>query len=233
MRRRASRAIRAPMMAANAIDDRWAPPASRDAFMPGYRNAARHTLDIDPSRVGLRSIGHMGYFKARATPLWASALDWLATSHPVPGDCRMNTHAALHRATGHRRASRASACPAGALSGRRHRHPGRLAALVAQLEVAMGCARRAPRAAFSRDRARSVRLRRQCDAGDVEILLARRRSPARRGSRRPPRFAARPRTRRRPLLRRRGGVAVRAAQPRSCCEPDAVRADGLRHARPR
>ncbi len=79
--------IRAPMMAANAIDDRWAPPASRDAFMPGYRNAARHTLDIDPSRVGLRSIGHMGYFKARATPLWASALDWLATSHPVSGDC--------------------------------------------------------------------------------------------------------------------------------------------------
>lgn len=70
--------IRAPVMAANSIDDRWAPPRSRDAFMPGYRNAARHTLDLEPSRVGLRSIGHMGYFKPRAKPLWKSALDWLA-----------------------------------------------------------------------------------------------------------------------------------------------------------
>jgi hypothetical protein len=47
--------------------------------MSGYRNAARHTLDLDPSLVGLRSIGHMGYFKPSATPLWESALDWLAT----------------------------------------------------------------------------------------------------------------------------------------------------------
>jgi predicted alpha/beta hydrolase len=71
--------VRAPMMAANSIDDRWAPPRSRDAFMAGYRNAARHTLDIDPSHVGLRAIGHMGYFKPDAMPLWEAALDWLAT----------------------------------------------------------------------------------------------------------------------------------------------------------
>ncbi len=71
--------IRAPLMAANAIDDRWAPPRSRDAFIAGYRNAARQTLDLDPSRVGLRSIGHMGYFKPGARALWESALEWLAT----------------------------------------------------------------------------------------------------------------------------------------------------------
>lgn len=70
--------IRAPMMAANSIDDGWAPPRARDAFMPGYRNAVRHTLDLDPSIVGLPSIGHMGYFKPSARPLWESALDWLA-----------------------------------------------------------------------------------------------------------------------------------------------------------
>jgi predicted alpha/beta hydrolase len=69
--------IRAPLMAANAIDDRWAPPKSRDAFIAGYRNAARQTLDIDPSRIGLRAIGHMGYFKPGAAPLWESALAWL------------------------------------------------------------------------------------------------------------------------------------------------------------
>lgn len=85
--------IRAPMMAANSIDDRWAPPSSRDAFMPGYRNAVRHTLDLDPLLVGLGSIGHMGYFKPSARLLWASALDWLAMRRMVsrapavaPGD---------------------------------------------------------------------------------------------------------------------------------------------------
>jgi len=70
--------IRAPLMAANSIDDRWAPPRSRDAFMAGYRNAVRHTLDLDPRLLGMRAIGHTGYFKPGATPLWRSALDWLA-----------------------------------------------------------------------------------------------------------------------------------------------------------
>ena len=69
--------VRTRMMAANATDDRWSPPASRDAFMTGYRNAARETLDIDPARVGLPAIGHMGYFRAGAVPLWDSALAWL------------------------------------------------------------------------------------------------------------------------------------------------------------
>lgn len=69
--------VRAPLMAANSIDDRWAPPQSRDAFMAGYRNAARHTLDLDPAHLGLRGIGHMGYFRPDAVPLWASALAWL------------------------------------------------------------------------------------------------------------------------------------------------------------
>lgn len=68
--------VRAPLMAANSIDDRWAPPRSRDAFIEGYRNAARQTLDIDPARFGLRGIGHMGYFKPGARPLWESALAW-------------------------------------------------------------------------------------------------------------------------------------------------------------
>jgi len=71
--------IRAPLMAANAIDDHWAPPRSRDAFIAGYRNAARHTLDLDPTAIGLRSIGHNGYFKPSARPLWESAFDWLAS----------------------------------------------------------------------------------------------------------------------------------------------------------
>jgi predicted alpha/beta hydrolase len=75
--------VRAPMMAANSIDDRWAPPQSRDAFMAGYRNATRHTLDIDPTRIGVRAIGHMGYFRPDAMPLWEAALAWL-DARPKP-----------------------------------------------------------------------------------------------------------------------------------------------------
>jgi predicted alpha/beta hydrolase len=71
--------VRAPLMAANSIDDRWSPPCSRDAFIVSYRNAARATLDIDPARLGLCTIGHMGYFRPDAAPLWESALAWLDT----------------------------------------------------------------------------------------------------------------------------------------------------------
>jgi predicted alpha/beta hydrolase len=69
--------LRAPLMAANSIDDRWSPPKSRDAFIVSYSAAARETLDIDPARSGLAAIGHMGYFRDGAAPLWASALEWL------------------------------------------------------------------------------------------------------------------------------------------------------------
>lgn len=68
--------VRTPLLAANAIDDRWSPPASRDAFIAGYRSAPRETLDLDPGRVGLSAIGHLGYFRAGAEPLWAAALSW-------------------------------------------------------------------------------------------------------------------------------------------------------------
>ena len=69
--------VRAPLMAANSTDDRWSPPASRDAFIAGYRNAARETADIEPARFGMKSIGHLGYFRPDAVRLWEYALAWL------------------------------------------------------------------------------------------------------------------------------------------------------------
>ena len=69
--------VRAPIMAANAIDDKWSPPRSRDAIMAGYRSAALQTRDIDPRELGLTEFGHMGYFRASAMPLWDAALRWL------------------------------------------------------------------------------------------------------------------------------------------------------------
>ena len=69
--------VRSPIMACNALDDLWARPSSRDAFMAGYRNAHWQTTDIDPRQAGMGPIGHMGYFKQQCAPLWQGALDWL------------------------------------------------------------------------------------------------------------------------------------------------------------
>ncbi len=69
-------AVHAPIVAANALDDAWATPASRDAFMAGYRHAPWRALDIDLRGAGIGAIGHMGYFRPQAAPLWAAALQW-------------------------------------------------------------------------------------------------------------------------------------------------------------
>jgi predicted alpha/beta hydrolase len=68
--------VKTPIIAANALDDAWAPPASRDAFMKGYTNAQWRGVDLDPRAEGLGPIGHMGYFRAQAKPLWDRVLDW-------------------------------------------------------------------------------------------------------------------------------------------------------------
>jgi len=67
--------VRTPIVAVNALDDLWAPPASRDAFMAGYSNAGWRALDVDPA-AGTGPIGHMGYFRPAAQSLWQGALDW-------------------------------------------------------------------------------------------------------------------------------------------------------------
>jgi predicted alpha/beta hydrolase len=68
--------ITTPMVAANASDDLWALPASRDAFFSGYSGTKWEGKTIHPSAIGLKAIGHMGYFKPQAKQLWSDALDW-------------------------------------------------------------------------------------------------------------------------------------------------------------
>ena len=69
--------VKTPIMAANAIDDLWAMPRSRDAFMSGYPKGTWQGVDINPADFGLKNIGHMGYFRRQALPLWRNVLDWL------------------------------------------------------------------------------------------------------------------------------------------------------------
>ncbi len=68
-------AVRMPCLFANAEDDLWALPRSREAFIQGYRNAPIERRDLPASRTA--PIGHMGYFRPSASTLWDDALDWL------------------------------------------------------------------------------------------------------------------------------------------------------------
>ena len=77
---------------------------SRDAFMPGYRNAARHTLDLDPLRRRTpvdRAHGLLQTERETAVGVGARlARDaphgFLAAGRSHLEICRMNTHTALH-----------------------------------------------------------------------------------------------------------------------------------------
>lgn len=72
-----------PIAAATALDDAWVTPRSRDAFMRAYRNAPCRLIDIDAGR-GRASIGHMGYFRPAAEPLWDGVLAWFEEQRARP-----------------------------------------------------------------------------------------------------------------------------------------------------
>ncbi|WP_373874511.1 hypothetical protein [Pseudomonas tohonis] len=78
--------VRTPCVFATSVDDPWAPPRSRDAFVKGYSNAPLTRRDLHPPQGG-EPIGHMGYFRAGSEPLWDDILKWLLAHAPqrLPG----------------------------------------------------------------------------------------------------------------------------------------------------
>lgn len=66
--------VKTPIYAVAAMDDDWALPRSRQAFMQHYRNAPMQFVDIKASELGLKAIGHMGYFRKGSEPIWQSML---------------------------------------------------------------------------------------------------------------------------------------------------------------
>lgn len=66
-----------PIRAVNSTDDKWASPASRDAFMQAYCNALVEPVTIDPRALGIGAVGHIGYFRPQAKELWSQTLAWL------------------------------------------------------------------------------------------------------------------------------------------------------------
>jgi len=62
--------IKTPIYAVAALDDDWALPNSRYAFMQHYKNAPMHFINISADEFGLKQIGHMGYFRQGSEPIW-------------------------------------------------------------------------------------------------------------------------------------------------------------------
>lgn len=75
-----------PMMFVNALDDLWALPASRNAFVDHYTSAMITRIDLDPAACGPRGIGHMGYFRTHAEPLWTACANWFDRHARATGD---------------------------------------------------------------------------------------------------------------------------------------------------
>ncbi len=68
--------VRVPILAFTALDDAWAPPRSRDAFLlNAYPNAHIERVDVAPHDHG-GAIGHIGYFRKTSKALWDQALTW-------------------------------------------------------------------------------------------------------------------------------------------------------------
>ena len=65
----------APVLAYSFGDDKWGTPRSVDAMMRAYPNVERR--HVEPSEVGLGSIGHLGFFKPQSEVLWNDTLNWL------------------------------------------------------------------------------------------------------------------------------------------------------------
>ncbi len=71
--------VTSPIIAANADDDLWALPASRDAFFKAYVNAPRKMITLESAKFGPKGIGHMGYFRKGSEVLWEQALSEFKT----------------------------------------------------------------------------------------------------------------------------------------------------------
>jgi predicted alpha/beta hydrolase len=65
----------APVLAYSIEDDDWGTRRSVDEMMRAYRNVTRR--HIAPADYGLEALGHTGFFREAAEPLWREMVEWL------------------------------------------------------------------------------------------------------------------------------------------------------------
>jgi len=71
-------AVRAPVLALSFSDDPIATPAAVEALLASYPNARFERRPIRPAALGVRAIGHHGFFDERhRDSLWRDTLDWI------------------------------------------------------------------------------------------------------------------------------------------------------------
>ena len=67
--------VKSIIYAVAALDDDWALPNSRLAFMQHYKNADMHFVNISAKEYDLKEIGHMGYFRKGSEKIWEEILE--------------------------------------------------------------------------------------------------------------------------------------------------------------
>lgn len=79
--------LRQPLLAFSFSDDLYTPPASAAALLAEYPNARVTRRAVRPADVGVKAIGHLGFFReAFRDTLWAETAEWLeATSRAAVG----------------------------------------------------------------------------------------------------------------------------------------------------
>lgn len=66
-----------PLRAISFSDDPWATRDATAALVEFYSAATREHTHIEPAAVGMKSIGHFGFFSRKASALWPGVIDWL------------------------------------------------------------------------------------------------------------------------------------------------------------
>ncbi|MGB2427702.1 MAG: hypothetical protein ACPH9N_08505 [Alteromonas sp.] len=62
-----------------AADDKWAMPASLDAFVRYYRNSPLEQVTVKANTIGVRQMGHLGYFRSNADVIWPNIFEYFTT----------------------------------------------------------------------------------------------------------------------------------------------------------
>jgi len=70
--------VRAPLRALSFADDQFACRRAVEALVQSYGGAEREHVHLRPREVGMKAIGHFGFYRKEAqTKLWPDAVDWL------------------------------------------------------------------------------------------------------------------------------------------------------------
>lgn len=70
------RKMKIPLLAYSFTDDWFSPPRAVAALLGHFSNAQPRWEHLDPAGLGLRKVGHDGFFDPACAPLWEQMLAW-------------------------------------------------------------------------------------------------------------------------------------------------------------